>query len=169
MVGTPYPPYTSGPPRHPRRAFCLCYDDRMPQYRRTVLPGATYFFTVVAYRRRPILCDEPVRGALRAAIATVRDRYPFTIDAWVLLPDHLHCLWTLPLGDADYSLRWNLIKRSVALACTGLYHRPDWMSPSKTKHRESTFWQRRYWEHCMHPFSPQVKQPSKLPNASGQT
>jgi putative transposase len=127
----------------------LCYAGTMSRYRRATVPGATYFFTVVAYRRRPILCDDPVRAALRAAIAKVRDRHPFTIDAWVLLPDHLHCLWTLPPGDADYSLRWSLIKRSVSLACAGLYHRPDWMSPSKSKHRESTFWQRRYWEHCI--------------------
>ena len=121
----------------------------MSQYRRAAVPGGSYFFTVVTYRRRPILCDDPVRAALRAAIAGVRDRHPFRIDAWVLLPDHLHCLWTLPPGDADYSLRWNLIKRSVSLACAGLYRRPDWMSPSKAKRRESTFWQRRYWEHCI--------------------
>jgi putative transposase len=62
----------------------------MPRYRRADVPGATYFFTVVTYRRRPILCDEPVRAALRAAVAAVRAKHPFMIDAWVLLPDHLH-------------------------------------------------------------------------------
>lgn len=56
-----------------------------------------------------------MRGVLRAAITTVGDRHPFTIHAWVLLPDHPHCLGTLPPGDADYSLRWNLIKRSVSV------------------------------------------------------
>jgi REP element-mobilizing transposase RayT len=84
----------------------------MPQYRRADIPGATYFFTVVTYRRRPILCDEPVRAALRAAVAAVRAKYPFMIDAWGLLPDHLHCMWTLPPGDANFALRWGLIKRS---------------------------------------------------------
>lgn len=121
----------------------------MSHYRRADIPGATYFFTVVTYRRRPILCDDRVRAALRDAVKTVRSRYPFTVNAWVLLPDHLHCIWTLPPGDADYPLRWGLVKRMVSLACAGEYHRMDWMTVSKAKHRESTFWQRRYWEHCI--------------------
>jgi REP element-mobilizing transposase RayT len=78
----------------------------MSRYRRTDLPGATYFFTVVTYRRRPILWNERVRVALRNAIKTVQSPYPFTIDAFVLLPDHLHCIWTLPPGDAAYPMRW---------------------------------------------------------------
>lgn len=121
----------------------------MSRYRRAALAGATYFFTVVTYRRRPILCDAPVRAALRAAIQTVRARYPFTIDAWVLLPDHLHCLWTLPPDDADFAGRWASIKRMVSRACAAGYHRSDWLTASKAKHRESTIWQRRYWEHCI--------------------
>jgi putative transposase len=121
----------------------------MSRYRRANIPGAAYFFTVVTYRRRPILCDAPVRAALRGAIKTVRLRHPLTIDAWVLLPEHLHCVWTLPPGDAHYALRWGLIKRMVSSECAQHYHRTDWMTASKTKHRESTFWQRRYWEHCI--------------------
>lgn len=85
----------------------------MSRYRRAWVPGGSYFFTVVTYRRRPILCDEPVR----AAIAAVRQRRPFVIEAWVLLPDHLHCLWTLPPGDADYATRWGLIKWQPPGAC----------------------------------------------------
>jgi putative transposase len=65
----------------------------MSRYRRADAPGASYFFTVVTYRRQPILCDAPLRAALREAIREVRTRRPFTVDAWVLLPDHLHCLW----------------------------------------------------------------------------
>ena len=61
------------------------------------------FFPLVAYRRQAILCDEPIRTALRNAIAEVRTRRPFAIDAWVLLPDHLHCLWTLPPEDTDFA------------------------------------------------------------------
>ncbi|MFI3216060.1 MAG: transposase [Methylococcales bacterium] len=121
----------------------------MSRYRRTDLPGATYFFTVVTYRRRPILCDERVRVALRNAIKTVQSRYPFTIDAFVLLPDHLHCIWTLPPGDAAYPMRWGQIKQLVSKNCADYYHREDWLTSSKIKHRESTFWQRRYWEHCI--------------------
>jgi putative transposase len=121
----------------------------MSRYRRADIPGATYFFTVVTYRRRPILCDVPVRAALRDAVKTVQSRHPFTIDAWGLLPDHLHTIWTLPADDADYAMRWSSIKRRVSLACSDHYHCADWMTASKIKHRESTFWQRRYWEHCI--------------------
>lgn len=65
------------------------------------------------------------------------------------MQEQLSSLWTLPPGDANYSLRWALIKRSVSMACAGPYYRADWMTGSKIKHRESTFWQRRYWEHCI--------------------
>jgi putative transposase len=119
----------------------------MSRYRRATATGSSYFFTVVAYRRQPILCDEAVRDALRTAIEKVRVTRPFTIDAWVLLPDHLHCVWTLPDGDADFSTRWKIIKKDVSLACREDYRRADWMSASKLKHRESTIWQRRFWEH----------------------
>lgn len=118
----------------------------MSRYRRSNIPGCSYFFTVVTYRRQPILCEEPLRNALRDALITVRRKWPFTIDAWVLLPDHLHCIWTLPPGDADFSTRWGLIKRQVSLACFS-FARAEWMTASKHKHRESTLWQRRVWEH----------------------
>ena len=119
----------------------------MSRYRRAKGAGSSYFFTVVAYRRQPILCDEAIRTALRAAIERVRVAHPFVIDAWVMLPDHLHCVWTLPEGDADFSIRWMLIKRWVSVACREGYRRADWVTGSKLKHRESTIWQRRFWEH----------------------
>ncbi|HEY6529730.1 MAG TPA: transposase [Cellvibrionaceae bacterium] len=119
----------------------------MANYRRLYTSGASYFFTLVTYRRQPILCDESIRTTLRKAIEQTREKYPFEINAWVLLPDHLHTIWTLPPGDADYSLRWQQIKRKVSLAVGKEYKRADLQSPSKTKHRESTLWQRRYWEH----------------------
>ena len=74
----------------------------MSRYRRATTAGSSYFFTVVAYRRQSILYDETIRNALRASIETVRVARPFVIDAWVLLPDHLHCVWALPNGDADF-------------------------------------------------------------------
>ena len=89
----------------------------MSRYRHATTTGANYFFTAVAYRRQPILCSDPIRNALRAALEAVRVARPFVIDAWVLLPDHLHCVWTLPEGDADFSDRWMKIKRAVSLAC----------------------------------------------------
>ena len=116
----------------------------MSRYRRANTPGATYFFTVVSYRRQRILCDDPVRAALRRAIGEVRVNRPFVVDAWVLLPDHLHCIWTLPVDDADFSVRWNMIKRKVSHACGGGYRRKEWLTDSKIKHRESTVWQRRF-------------------------
>jgi len=80
------------------------------RYRRLTIPGATYFFTVVTYRRRAILCEPDAVALLREAFAAVKQRHPFRMDAVVILPDHLHCLWTLPADDADYSTRWMLIK-----------------------------------------------------------
>lgn len=115
----------------------------MSHYRRADTPGATYFFTVVTYRRRSFPCDEDVQAALRQAINKVRRQHPFQIDAWVLLPDHLHAIWTLPPGDADFALRWQQIKRHVTLSCGERLHRAEWMNASKTGHRESTLWQRR--------------------------
>ena len=85
----------------------------MPNYRRADIPGTSYFFTVVSHRRRPILCDESVRHALRQAITTVKTKHSFDIDAWVLLPDHLHCIWRLPENDHAYLVRWSMIKRLV--------------------------------------------------------
>ena len=119
----------------------------MSRYRRADTPGATYFFTIVTYRRQPFLCDPDVRIALREAITKVRKLYPFHIDGWVLLPDHLHAIWTLPPGDAFFPLRWQQIKRGVTRSCGERLHRAAWMTKSKTRHRESTLWQRRYWEH----------------------
>lgn len=119
----------------------------MSRYRRDYTPGATYFFTVVTYRRQMFLCDQDVRAALRLAIEKIRKKRPFVIDAWVLLPDHLHCVWTLPPGDANHSTRWQLIKRTVTKACDPRLHRAEWLTASKEKHQESTLWQRQHWEH----------------------
>lgn len=121
----------------------------MTHYRRANLAGASYFFTVVTYQRRAFLCNEDVLKALRDAIEKTREKHPFTIDAWVLLPDHMHAIWTLPPDDADFANRWRLIKRHVTQTCGALLHQPNLMTASKTKHRESTLWQRRYWEHLI--------------------
>ncbi len=86
----------------------------MATFRRSVVPGATYFFTVNTDQRLKILTDPPFYLALKNALRQVKTEHPFTIEAFVLLPDHLHCIWTLPPGDAHYALRWNLIKRLVS-------------------------------------------------------
>ena len=117
----------------------------MMRYRRSITPGATYFFTVVTYRRRAILCEPDSIVLLREAFATVKQRRPFRIDAVVLLPDHLHCLWTLPSDDGDYSTRWMLIKSYFTHRCAVSFKTAR--SPALLHKREQTIWQHRYWEH----------------------
>jgi len=109
--------------------------------------GNTYFFTVVMHRRQTILCNDDIRSALRGAIVKTRKIHPFEIDAWVLMPDHLHCIWTLPEGDANFTTRWAMIKRYVTKQCAEKYQRDEWLNKSRIKRKESTLWQRRFWEH----------------------
>ena len=118
----------------------------MSRYRRQ-FTGSTFFFVVVAYRRRPVFCEPMLRAALRDAIQTVRATRPFTVDAWVLFPDHMHCIWTMPESDRDYSTRWAEIKRFVVSACRDQFHAPRLLTTSGRKRQESTIWQRRFWEH----------------------
>jgi putative transposase len=87
----------------------------------------------------------PFYSALKNALTQVRAEHPFTVDTFVLLPDHLHCIWTLPLGDANYALRWNLIKRLVSQATRQLVEAST--SCSRQQRRELGLWQRRFWEH----------------------
>jgi len=119
----------------------------MSNYRRADTPGACYFFTVVTFRRRDFLTDDDCRIWLRNAVIETRKPYPFTINAWVLLPDHLHCIWTLPENDNDFSVRWNGIKRRFTQSAKHRLHKAEWINASKQKHREGTIWQRRFWEH----------------------
>ncbi|MEQ9360055.1 MAG: transposase [Coleofasciculus chthonoplastes F2-STO-03] len=85
----------------------------MTNYRRNKIEGGTYFFTQVTHHRQPWLCQDISRFLLRAAFLKVREKYPFQIDAIVLLPDHIHCIWTLPPNDSNYATRWRLIKSYV--------------------------------------------------------
>lgn len=119
----------------------------MSEYRRANIKGGTYFFTVVTHGRQKILIHDDARQALRVSIEKTRALFPFQIEAWVLLPDHLHCIWTLPEGDADFAKRWGMIKRHVSQHCAHLIHDKNQASVSKLKRHESNFWQRRFWEH----------------------
>ena len=110
----------------------------MSNYRRANTKGGAYFFTIVTYRRQKLLCNENVRAALRNGIRHTRQKHPFTIDGWVLLPDHLHCIWTLPPDNANFGSRWAMIKRFVTKQCGPDLQRDDWMNKSKTKRNEST-------------------------------
>ncbi|MBE9099620.1 REP-associated tyrosine transposase [Vacuolonema iberomarrocanum] len=121
----------------------------MTAYRRPHIEGGTYFFTQVVYQRQPWLCTDMARSLLRAALTKVRCKYPFTVDAIALLPDHLHCIWTLPPNDADYATRWRLIKTYVTKNGGHQLALQVNKSESRKKRKEGTLWQRRYWEHCI--------------------
>ncbi|HYG89521.1 MAG TPA: transposase [Azospirillum sp.] len=115
------------------------------RYRRDRTPGGTYFFTVVTDGRAPLFSDAVCIDLLRASFRSVRERHPFIIDAIVVLPDHLHTIWTLPKTDDDYVTRWGLIKATFARNCPAEFKRkPD---AARTRRRETAIWQRRYWEH----------------------
>ncbi len=117
----------------------------MTAYRRARIAGATYFFTVHCAERRGnrLLVDHV--DTLRQAFRKVMNDHPFTIDAMVVLPEHLHCIWTLPPDDADYRTRWGLIKANFSRAIP----RGERCSASRIKRGERGLWQRRYWEHVI--------------------
>lgn len=116
----------------------------MPNYRRYHLSGGCYFFTVnLAERRKTLLVDAV--DLLRSVVRTVRSRHPFEIDAMVILPDHLHAVWTLPPNDSDFATRWALIKAGFS---HGLPHGES-TSESRRRRGERGIWQRRFWEHAI--------------------
>ncbi len=116
----------------------------MPDYRRNRVEGGTYFFTLALADRRSDLLVQEV-AALRASVARVRALYPFSIDAWVVLREHLHAVWTLPEGNADFSTRWTLIKRGFSARIA----KGESRSASRTAKGERGIWQRRFWEHTV--------------------
>ena len=111
-------------------------------YRRARTTGGTYFFTVnLADRRSDILVRHI--DTFRTVVNAVKTRHPFAIVAMVVLPEHLHTIWCLPESDADYPLRWPLIKAGFSRRlATG-----EVVSVSRHAKRERGIWQRRYWEH----------------------
>lgn len=122
----------------------------MPVYRRFWQPGGTYFFTVVTYHRRLIFLDDSTYLALREAFRIGMEKVgPFKIEAICLLPDHLHCIWTLPKNDDDYAARWKIIKSSFSHWFLKQGKSPGQLTASKVLKGELGVWQRRYWEHTI--------------------
>ena len=121
----------------------------MPDYRRWYVPGGTYFFTAVIHLRRPILCTDVARTCLHEAIATVRSKWPTELVAIVLLPDHIHSVWTLPDGDARYPTRWRRIKEEFTRMYLKRGGQEIPQSLSRLRQGERGVWQRRYWEHSV--------------------
>ena len=101
------------------------------RYRRAKIAGGYYFFTVVTCNRRPFFKKSANVELLKKALAHVRKGYPFSISAYVIMPDHIHCIWRLPEEDADFSTRWRLIKHFVTVNSHG------------------PVWQKRFWEHAI--------------------
>jgi putative transposase len=116
----------------------------MPDYRRNRVPGGTCFFTVNLLDRSGTLLVTHV-GLLRDAVPDVRARSPFHSDARVVLPEHMHCIWTLPPGDDDFSGRWRALKKSFTRAIPPTEPR----SPARRQRHEPGIWQRRSWEHTI--------------------
>ncbi len=116
----------------------------MAQYRRYRISGGCYFFTVnLADRRWSLLTDHI--EALRNALRQVKTAHPFKIEAMAVLPNHLHCIWTLPSGDDDFSTRWRQIKSAFSRDLPTTEHR----SSSRIVKGERGIWQRRFWEHAL--------------------
>jgi putative transposase len=116
----------------------------MPDYRRNRVPGGTYFFTVNLLDRRTDLLVRHI-DILRTAIADTKRRMPFHIDAWVVLPEHMHCIWTLPAGDADYAGRMKLLKTLFSKNIP----KTENISAVRAAKGERGIWQRRFWEHTI--------------------
>ncbi|AEG00037.1 REP-associated tyrosine transposase [Methylomonas methanica] len=117
----------------------------MTEYRRFYIPKASWFFTVnLAQRKNNRLLIEQI-DVLSQAFRYVETRKPFYMNAVVIMPDHLYCIWILPPDDGDYSTRWNLLK--------GYFSRQidsgERISKSRQKRRERGIWQRRFWAHLI--------------------
>jgi len=121
----------------------------MPNYRRALQPGGTFFLTIVTHNRRRMFDQPLARAHLRRAIAAARADRPFELVASVLLPDHLHLILTLPVGDADFSVRISAIKARFTRAylLAGGTETPQSVSRAETRHRG--VWQKRFWEHLI--------------------
>ncbi|MGD2181334.1 REP-associated tyrosine transposase [Lusitaniella coriacea] len=121
----------------------------MPNYRRPQTSGGTYFITQVTHQRDKWLCKDIGRQALREAILKIKSKHPFLIDAFVLLPEHFHCLFTLPPKDRDLSVRLRLIKTHVTKHHGKRIDIKREISHSRRQRKEQNLWQRRFWEHLI--------------------
>ena len=115
----------------------------MPDYRRAKIAGGTFFFTVTLANRSSDLLVRHIER-LRGIYVSVEKSRPFETIAICVLPDHLHAIWSLPENDADFALRWNLIKSGFSRGLPAATR-----STSKIAKREKGIWQRRYWEHAI--------------------
>ena len=129
-------------------------------YRRAFVPGGSFFFTAVTESRRPVFSTPENVAVLREAMRRVKAKHPLAIVATVILPDHLHAIWNLPPGDADFSTRWRLVKTWFTKHCDREKVPSEcFLSPasaldvpgvrSRLAKAEQAVWQHRYWEHWL--------------------
>jgi putative transposase len=117
----------------------------MPNYRRLYIEGGLYFFTVNLLQRHGNDLLTRHIDLLREAVRKVKKSHPFTIHAFVVLPEHLHCVLQLPEGDCDFTLRWRLIKSEFSKSLPNTERR----SAVRMRRGERGIWQRRFWEHVI--------------------
>ncbi len=116
----------------------------IPNYIRYRIPGGCYFFTVNLLERNNTLLVDHI-DLLRESVRLCKQKRPFHIDAWVVLPEHMHCIWTLPADDDDFSNRWKMIKTHLSKSLPQVERR----SKVRIKRGERGIWQRRFWEHAI--------------------
>ncbi|MBX9655554.1 transposase [bacterium] len=121
----------------------------MPNFRRAFISGGAYFFTVVTANRLPVFENESARTLLSQVMRECQTRYPYEVIALVLLPDHLHALWSLPPGDDQFAARWSMIKREFTRRWLALGGSEQQRSDAKARQRRRGVWQYRYWEHSI--------------------
>ncbi|EMI27428.1 hypothetical protein RESH_01830 [Rhodopirellula europaea SH398] len=126
-----------------------CYEFGMSNFRRKHLPGGTFFFTLVTYRRRPLFRSGLARTCLREAMEEQIRTHPFNLFAICLLPDHLHCVWILPRGDSSYSARWQSIKRGFAKRFLDRGGTELPVTDGERRQKRKGIWQSRFWEHTV--------------------
>lgn len=119
----------------------------MPNYRRAKFQGGYYFFTVVTYKRKKLFNDEKARNILREAFTQMKIRYDYETIALCLLPEHLHCIWKLPDGDCDFSIRWAYVKGQFSRKFRQQAVQKLPVNHSRIRKGELQIWQRRFWEH----------------------
>lgn len=115
------------------------------EYRRSKTKGGTYFFTLVTYKRKKLFQNIYLANLFLNIIKQIKFKYPFKMSGFVLLPDHFHCIWTLPENDMDFSIRWRLIKSNFTRQCLSTYKTKP--TSSRSAKKEQCIWQRRFWEH----------------------
>jgi putative transposase len=121
----------------------------MPNYRRARVPGGCFFFTQVTDRRANLFQDATARSLLASSLRRWRTRWPFGLTAIVLLPDHLHAIWTLPPGDGGFSTRWAWLKKEFTKAWLAIAGSEQPVSRGRQAERRRGVWQPRFWEHTI--------------------